>query len=95
LTNIVSYAFPEAGEHEIDVIAEHMEERLKITITDDGVPFNPFQEEKPELTSSLKERQIGGLGIHLVRNLMDECSYKRGIDKNVVTVITYLANCQK
>jgi sigma-B regulation protein RsbU (phosphoserine phosphatase) len=90
LNNIVSYGFPDSGEHEIHVAVELLDERLMITITDDGVPFNPFQKETPDLESSLEDREIGGLGIHLVRNLMDEVSYKRGVDKNVVTLIKKL-----
>ena len=42
------------------------------------------------MESSLEDREIGGLGIHLVRNLMDEVSYKRGVDKNIVTLIKKL-----
>jgi len=91
LNNIVSYGFPDGGKHDIEVLVEQTEARLMITITDDGVPFNPFQKETPDLNSSLEDREIGGLGIHLVRNLMDEVSYKRGVDKNIVTVIKYLA----
>jgi sigma-B regulation protein RsbU (phosphoserine phosphatase) len=90
LNNIVSYGFPEGGEHDIDVLVERMGARLMITITDDGVPFNPFQQEAPDLNASLEDREIGGLGIHFVRNLMDEVSYRRGVDKNVVTAVKYL-----
>jgi sigma-B regulation protein RsbU (phosphoserine phosphatase) len=90
LNNTISYGFSDDEEHEIMVVVERSEDRLLATITDDGVPFNPFHSEKPDLESSLEERQVGGLGIHLVRNLMDDVSYKRGIDKNIVTLIKYL-----
>ena len=66
------------------------EERLKIMIVDDGVPFNPFQREMPNLGGTLSDRQIGGLGIHIVRQLMDEVFYKRGVDRNTVTLIKHL-----
>jgi sigma-B regulation protein RsbU (phosphoserine phosphatase) len=91
LNNIVSYGFPDGGEHEIHVGVEKFNQRLTITIIDDGVPFNPFQRETPDLEASLEERQIGGLGIHLVRSLMDEVSYKRGVDRNIVTLIKKLS----
>mgnify|MGYP001817526528 FL=1 len=90
LNNIISYGFPDGGEHEIEVKAERDAERLKITIVDDGVPFNPFQREMPNLGGTLSDRQIGGLGIHLVRQLMDEVFYKRGVDRNTVTLIKHL-----
>jgi sigma-B regulation protein RsbU (phosphoserine phosphatase) len=92
LNNIVSYGFPDGGEHEIDVSVEKFDQRLTITIIDDGVPFNPFQKETPDLDASLEDRQIGGVGIHLVRELMDEVSYRRGVDRNIVTLIKNLSS---
>jgi anti-sigma regulatory factor (Ser/Thr protein kinase) len=50
---------------------------LDITITDTGIPFNPLDAPPPNLTASLADRPIGGLGIHLVRSLMDSIEYKR------------------
>lgn len=90
LNNIISYGFPDGGKHEIEVKAEMDAGRLKITIVDDGVPFNPFQREMPNLDGTLSDRQIGGLGIHIVRQLMDEVFYKRGVDRNTVTLIKHL-----
>jgi sigma-B regulation protein RsbU (phosphoserine phosphatase) len=86
----VAYGFPDGGKHEIEVKAEMDAGRLKITIVDDGVPFNPFQREMPNLDGTLSDRQIGGLGIHIVRQLMDEVFYKRGVDRNTVTLIKHL-----
>jgi sigma-B regulation protein RsbU (phosphoserine phosphatase) len=90
LNNIVSYGYTDQDEHEIDVYVELLEGRLMVTIVDDGVPFNPFLKQAPDTTLSIEERDIGGLGIHLVRNFMDEVSYKRGVGKNSVTLIKYL-----
>jgi anti-sigma regulatory factor (Ser/Thr protein kinase) len=50
---------------------------LDITITDTGIPFNPLDAPPPDLTSSLADRPIGGLGVHLVRSLMNSVEYKR------------------
>jgi sigma-B regulation protein RsbU (phosphoserine phosphatase) len=90
LNNIISYGFPDGGEHEIEVKAERDAERLKIRIVDDGVPFNPFQSDTPDLGGTLADRQVGGLGIHIVRQLMDDVFYKRGVNRNTVTLIKYL-----
>ncbi|MHC4940876.1 MAG: ATP-binding SpoIIE family protein phosphatase [Planctomycetota bacterium] len=87
LNNVVSYAFDDdAADHEIVVRAELGPSHLTIEIEDDGRPFNPFGMLTPDTTLGVEEREIGGLGIHLVRNLMDEVAYTRRTDRNVVTL---------
>ena len=56
-------------------------------MTDSGIPFDPTQKAEVDITLSAEERAIGGLGIHLVRQLMDEVIYNREDDKNVLTLI--------
>ncbi|TNG02786.1 MAG: response regulator [Gammaproteobacteria bacterium] len=90
LNNTISYGFQDEDEHVIEVQVDLYGERLMTTISDDGIPFNPFAMEKPDTSLSVEERDIGGLGIHLVQSTMDEFTYKRGIDKNQVTLIKYL-----
>ncbi len=90
LNNIVSYGHRDEGDHTIEVRAELSADRLAVTITDDGSPFNPFMSAVPDLTVSLEEREPGGLGIHLVRNMMDEVSYRRRTNKNVVILVKHL-----
>ncbi len=58
--------------------------------TDDGVPFNPLSAAAPDTNLPLEERDGGGLGIHLVRNLVYEVSYQRRIDKNLMTMVKHL-----
>ncbi len=91
LNNIVSYAYHDDDEHTIDVRVELSADRLAVTITDDGIPFDPFASAAPDTALSLEERPIGGLGIYLVRNLMDEVSYSRRTDKNVVILVKHLS----
>jgi anti-sigma regulatory factor (Ser/Thr protein kinase) len=50
------------------------------------VPFNPLDEATPDTNLSIEDRQIGGLGIHLVINMVDDISYRRTADKNVLTL---------
>jgi sigma-B regulation protein RsbU (phosphoserine phosphatase) len=90
LNNIVSYAFMDGGEHQIDIHIETSVDRLLIQIEDDGLPFNPFAHAEVDTTLSLEEREIGGLGTHLVLNVMDDVSYERHSDRNVVTLIKKL-----
>ncbi len=87
LNNVVQYAFPnDPTEHHIEVEGEVRDEWVILTITDDGIPFNPLTVAPPDLSLLLHEREIGGLGIHLVRSMFDEVTYHRNIGRNVLTV---------
>ena len=90
LNNIVSYAFRDEERHEIEVRLEHTGLRLSVTISDDGVAFNPLAIKEPDTDTGLEERQIGVLGVHLVRNLMDEVTYQRRIERNFLTLVVYV-----
>jgi sigma-B regulation protein RsbU (phosphoserine phosphatase) len=90
LANVISYAYVEEEEHKIDIAIECGDGLLTIVITDDGVPFNPFTREDPDTTLSLDEREIGGLGIHLVKSTIDETLYQRRHNSNIVTLIKNL-----
>jgi sigma-B regulation protein RsbU (phosphoserine phosphatase) len=87
LNNAISYAFQDDKEHEIEIRIELAEDRLSISLSYDGVPFNPFTTEAPDTDLSIEEREVGGLGIHLVKNIMDEVHYKKHGDTNIVTVV--------
>ncbi|MEE8261221.1 MAG: SpoIIE family protein phosphatase [Gammaproteobacteria bacterium] len=90
LSNIISYAYPAGGEHHIRVQVECTTERLTIIVTDEGIPFNPFVGPDPDITLSVKERNIGGLGILIVKSFMDKFMYHRRSGFNQVTLIKYL-----
>jgi sigma-B regulation protein RsbU (phosphoserine phosphatase) len=92
LNNIISYSFNDNEVHEIEIEIEFRSKRLIITIKDDGIPFNPFKREPPDTMLSVEERLIGGIGIHIVKNLMDEYDYKRNVNNNVITIIKYNIN---
>ena len=91
LNNIISYGFSDDEDHQIDIDISVTSEQLVITVADDGVPFNPFDRVGPDTSLSLEERDIGGLGVLLVTELMDQCSYQRRRDRNVVTLAMNLA----
>ncbi len=87
LNNVVQYAFPDdPAEHTIMVEGEVRDECVVLTITDDGIPFNPLTVATPDLSLLLHERDIGGLGIHLIRSMFDEVTYHRNVGHNVLTV---------
>jgi anti-anti-sigma factor len=87
LNNVVQYAFPnDPTAHTIVVEGEVRDECVTLTITDDGIPFNPLTVATPDLSLLLHEREVGGLGIHLIRSMFDEVTYHRNVGRNVLTV---------
>lgn len=92
LTNTISYGFPEGGEHEIPVAITLQGEMLVIDLRDDGLAFNPLERSEPDTSQGIEERPIGGLGIHLVRNMMDEIEYRRESGQNVLVMKKQLNN---
>lgn len=88
LSNIVKYSFPDGQEYDIDITLELFTTgKLTIQLTDAGIPFNPFDAPEPDLSIPLEERDVGGLGILLVKKLMDEYSYKRQVNLNITSMI--------
>jgi anti-sigma regulatory factor (Ser/Thr protein kinase) len=86
LTNIISYGYTDNREHEIKVRLSMQPGEVKAEVEDDGQPFNPLEAPEADTAQSLEERTIGGLGIHLVRKLMDGLEYKRQGDRNLLTI---------
>ncbi len=92
LSNIAKYAHSGDETHLIDVRLSIARERVVTQIEDDGVAFDPLQMAEPDLDVSLEDRQIGGLGIHLVKNLMDDVAYSREGKRNRLTLTKYRAS---
>ncbi|MBD2846093.1 ATP-binding protein [Paenibacillus sp. IB182496] len=82
--NIITYGYPEGGEHEIVLTAESLPGEVRLTVRDDGRAFNPLEVQTPDTTLKLDERPVGGLGIHFVRRLMDEIRYSREEGINIL-----------
>lgn len=83
LVNTISYGFPEGGHREITVELARRGEDIVIELVDDGVAYNPLEEApEPDLTSTLQERRIGGLGVHMIKTFMTEAAYSREDGKN-------------
>ena len=91
LNNIISYGFSDDEDHEINIDVSVTSEQLVVTVADDGVPFNPFDRVGPDTSLSIEEREIGGLGVLLVTELMDQTHYQRRRNQNVVTLTMNLA----
>ena len=85
-TNIVSYGFADDQEHIIRFTINLDNHVLTIKIEDDGVPFNPLKKKAPKLPADVESANIGGLGIHITRELVDEINYERKRGKNRLTI---------
>jgi serine/threonine-protein kinase RsbW len=85
-TNIISYGFKDDKEHAIKVTLTPRIDEICLCIEDDGTPFNPIEVETPDVSNSVEKCKIGGLGIHIMKKLMDEVCYERCGDKNVLNL---------
>ncbi|MCZ6558000.1 MAG: SpoIIE family protein phosphatase, partial [SAR324 cluster bacterium] len=86
LNNVISHAFQDNREHEINIHLKLARTRITATIYDDGIPFNPMGVQTPDISLPINQREVGGLGIHLIRKMAGTIDYQRRIDKNVMTV---------
>jgi len=83
LTNIVSYAFPEGGDHTIEVGVRQNDDVATVTVLDNGVEFDLTTALPPtDIRAPLEQRTPGNLGIHLISEFMDEVCYERRGDQN-------------
>ena len=95
LHNTIVYGFEGRVGGDVTVEVTLGADRVTVTLTDDGTPFDPLAAAAPDTELSVAERQIGGLGIHLVRKMMDEVSYHRRAERNVVVLVKLLAEGMK
>lgn len=87
LTNVISYAHPQgSGSHRIELLFFKQDDGGAFVVIDDGVPFDPTQQPPVDIEAPIAQRNVGGLGIHMVRHLMDSMEYHRSKDHNVLTL---------
>ena len=90
VVNVINYAYPPGMEGSVEIRVMYDGRRFKILIIDAGAPFDPTAVKKADITLSAEERQIGGLGILLVREQMDSINYERQNGKNILTLVKNL-----
>src|SRR5262245_1507367 len=88
ISNVISYGYDDGLEHEISVRLSWKHPNMKVEVEDDGRPFNPLEAPPPDMGKPLTEMQVGGLGIHFVREKMDELEYRRENDRNLLIIKT-------
>lgn len=86
VSNIILYAYPEKLGEEISIKASKVGDAILFIISDNGVEFDPTMLPDADITLSAEDREIGGLGIFLIRKIMDEVKYERIEGKNVLTI---------
>ena len=92
LTNTISYGYDDDDEqHRIDLTLRVDGETLVVVIVDDGRAFNSSLTQDPDVETALEERALGGLGLFLVQQMMDDVSYQRRDERNVITLTKSMA----
>jgi len=87
LVNVFHYAYEvQAGNIEVACGLEDSE-KFVIELADSGVPFDPLSRAEPDISTGVTDREIGGLGILLIRKLMDDVRYRRASEKNILTLV--------
>jgi sigma-B regulation protein RsbU (phosphoserine phosphatase) len=84
VTNVIDYAYPEGTVGNVDIDTAVTDTALTFTITDSGKPFDPTARAEVDIQADIEDRPVGGLGIHLVRKIMDEVRYERRGERNVL-----------
>jgi anti-sigma regulatory factor (Ser/Thr protein kinase) len=86
LTNVIKYSYDDENRHEIEVSLQLDNERILLEMRDDGHEFDPLATPDANLSDEISQRQVGGMGIHLTRSMVDAISYSRKDNHNIVTI---------
>ena len=87
VTNVICYAYPPGIDGIIDIRATVGDHVLEFTISHNGKPFDPTAAPEADTDAGLAQRKIGGLGIHLVRQIMDRVRYEWRDGKNILNLV--------
>ena len=92
VVNVMNYAYPTGHDGDVTIEAEADAEQVKFVVCDSGKPFDPTSVEDVDVTKPLEERQIGGLGIHLIRRCMDDVKYEYRDGRNILSLFKKIHN---
>ena len=87
VTNVISHACNDGRDHWLTIRFKAAPDEVRVEVEDDGQEFNPLTAPSVDVTEPLETRAIGGLGIHMMRELMDAVEYRRIGDRNILTLI--------
>lgn len=87
LSNTILYGFDDSADHTIEIFFSKDESSVSIIVQDDGIEYDPTLREDPDITLSAEERPVGGLGVFLIKKIMDSVHYERLNNKNNLILI--------
>ena len=87
VTNVIQHGYRDRQPHTFVVELSCLERRVTATVSDDAPPYNPLSQPEVDTSVPLEQREIGGLGIHLLRKLMDAAYYERRDGRNILTLV--------
>ena len=90
VTNVIMYAYPQDEEHDFILSAQHAGNQLTFKLIDSGKEFDPTTRPEVDVTLSVEDRPIGGLGIFFMRKIMETVEYQRIDGKNILTMVKLL-----
>jgi len=91
--NVAHYAYENHDDNAVvEVYLDNDQKKVVFIFRDSGTPFNPLEKEDPNITMNSQDREIGGLGIYMVKNIMDETTYEYINHHNVLTLVKYRNN---
>ncbi|MCO7227021.1 ATP-binding protein [Pleionea sp. CnH1-48] len=90
IVNIVQYSYPCDYKGTIELECESNDAQFQLTVIDSGVPYNPLAQKTPNLEAQLDDREIGGLGVFLILNSVDDVNYQRLGKQNVLTIVKFI-----
>ena len=90
--NIISHGYDNNSVHQINVYIRYTDEKITIEVKDNAKPFNPLSIPGPDIEKPFNEREIGGLGLYIVCNLMDELEYKSKEGENILIMKKHRKN---
>jgi serine/threonine-protein kinase RsbW len=86
VVNVISYAYPQGKEADIGLVAEYDGKELTFVLSDSGKEFDPTLKEDTDMDVNPAERELGGMGIYIVKNIMNQVTYQRLEGKNLLTM---------
>ena len=87
VVNVISYAYPEGSDAEIELLAKSDGKELTLVLSDQGREFDPTMKESANMNANPAERDLGGMGIFIVKNIMNKVTYQRLEGRNLLTMI--------